>query len=109
MNEKNWFTYIIATSDNQLYTGITTDMLKRWQKHAKGTGARYFRGRKPEQLCYLELFENRSLASKREAYIKSLPREQKYQLIHQSYSQTLGLTASIAIPVYELPVYELPV
>jgi putative endonuclease len=101
MNEKNWFTYIIATSDQQLYTGITTDMPRRWEQHTKGKGARYFRGRKPAYLCYLELLENRSLASKREAYIKTLSREQKYLLIRQSYTQTLNTTSTIDLPLYD--------
>jgi putative endonuclease len=101
MNEKNWFTYIIATDDGQLYTGITTDITRRWQQHSSGKGARYFRGRHPFCLCYLEIHENRSLASKREAWIKSLTRKEKWELINQEYSQILDLLKSQELPIYD--------
>jgi putative endonuclease len=106
MNEESWFTYIIATDAGQLYTGITTDMSRRWQQHVSGKGARYFRGRNPCCLCYLESHENRSLASKREAFIKSLSRKQKLELIHQYYTQTLLLLSSQEFPIQELPLYD---
>jgi putative endonuclease len=101
MNEKSWFTYIIATDDGQLYTGITTDMTRRWQQHSSGKGARYFRGRHPSCLCYLETQENRSLASKREAFIKSLTRKEKWELIHHHYSQTIDLLSTQELPLYD--------
>jgi putative endonuclease len=88
----NWFVYMILTSDRQVYTGITTNMMKRWQAHASGkTGARYFRGRTPEQLCYLEANHTRSSASQREAAIKALTAKAKRLLIEQSQAQTLEL------------------
>lgn len=101
MNEKNWFTYIIATDDGQLYTGITTDITRRWQQHTSGKGARYFRGRNPYCLCYLEIQENRSLASKREAFIKSLARKEKWELIHQTYAGTCDLLKNQELPIYD--------
>lgn len=101
MTTQSWFTYIIETNDGQLYTGITTDMDKRWHTHLKGSGARYFRGRKPERLCYLELHQNRSQASKREAFIKSLKRAEKMLLIDQYREQTLLLTTSTNLPIHD--------
>lgn len=98
---QTWFTYIIATDDQQLYTGITTDMHKRWFAHMRGTGARYFRGRKPLLLCYLELHQNRSQASQREAFIKSLKRVEKILLIDQSQNQTLSLAQVTGLPLYD--------
>lgn len=77
-----WYVYIIRTDDDQLYTGITTDIQRRWQEHARGrAGARYFRGRTPRQLCLLETHPDRSSATRREAAIKRLSRAQKLQLI----------------------------
>ena len=88
----NWFVYMILTSDRQVYTGITTNMMKRWQAHASGkTGARYFRGRAPEQLCYLETNHTRSSASQREAAIKTMTAKAKRLLIEQNQAQTLEL------------------
>lgn len=77
-----WCVYIIEASDNRLYTGITTDMARRWRAHSTGKGgAKFFRGRKPQALCYLEQDHDRSSASKREAAIKKLSRRDKEQLI----------------------------
>ncbi len=43
----NWQVYIILCSDDSLYTGITTDMERRFLQHARGKGAIFFRGRNP--------------------------------------------------------------
>lgn len=77
----NWQVYIIYCSDASLYTGITTDVLKRFKMHANQQGAKYFRGRHPERIVYFESEHNRSSASKRENFIKKLSREQKMALI----------------------------
>jgi putative endonuclease len=82
MTAKIWFVYIIRTSDGQLYTGITTDIQRRWQEHSSGKGgARYFRARKPESLCLVEEHPDRSSASKREAEIKKLTKLLKETLV----------------------------
>ncbi len=83
---------MIRTSDAQVYTGITTDMARRWREHESGkAGARYFRGRKPVQLCYLETGQDRSSASQREYAIKSLTASAKKQLIAEQLAQTQAL------------------
>lgn len=80
----NWLVYMILTSDDQVYTGITTDMRRRWQAHESGrAGARYFRGRKPKCLCFLEDGYDRSGASKREYALKTLTAKAKRLLITQ--------------------------
>lgn len=76
-----WFVYILECSDNTLYTGISCNLPKRIEKHNKGNGAKYTRNRNPVNLVYVEFFENRSLASKKEIQIKKLKREQKLKLI----------------------------
>ena len=82
MIAKMWFVYMIRTNDGQLYTGITTDIQRRWQEHSSGKGgARYFRARKPERLCLLEEHPDRSSASKREAEIKKLTKTLKETLV----------------------------
>jgi len=81
ITETGWQVYIIEASDSKLYTGITTNIDHRWQKHLVGKGAKFFRGRKPESIRYLENNHNKSSASKREAEIKQLSRTQKLALI----------------------------
>jgi putative endonuclease len=81
MNESLWQVYIIESSDSKLYTGITNNIEQRWASHLQGKGAKFFRGRQPKKLCYLESHDNRSSASKREAAIKQLSRQEKIALI----------------------------
>lgn len=83
MDEKDcWFVYIIETESGMLYTGITKDLKKRFSAHSsKSTGARFFRTSPPKEILYAEVFGNRSEATKREAKIKKLRKEEKLKLI----------------------------
>ena len=93
--QKTWFVYVIRSDDDQLYTGITTDINRRWREHTTGkAGARYFRGRKPQVLCLLETHPDRSSASKREAAIKQLKRREKELLLAQQASTPLFIDES---------------
>ena len=74
----SWHVYIIQASNNSLYTGITTDVERRFTEHSNGPlGAKFFNGRKPVKIVYREDGHTRSSASKREAEIKKLSRLQK--------------------------------
>lgn len=100
---KAWYVYIIESSDQRLYTGITIDMARRWTEHLGLVstkvfkGAKFFRGRKPANLVYLSQFDNRSLASKQESAIKKLTREQKLRLIGSSENRIEELSISLAL------------
>jgi predicted GIY-YIG superfamily endonuclease len=76
-----WTVYMLRCADGSLYTGITTDVIRRCQQHNAGTASRYTRSRRPTHLVYEEVHANRSQASKREAAIKALSRRQKESLI----------------------------
>lgn len=77
----NWLVYMILCSDDSLYTGITIDLQRRFEQHASGAGAKYFRGRKPVDVVYRESGHTRSTAASRELEIKSLSRSEKSILI----------------------------
>lgn len=77
----NWLVYIILCSDDTFYTGITTDLQRRFEQHASGLGAKYFRGRRPLRVVYRESGHTRSSASSREREIKELTRPEKGILI----------------------------
>ena len=79
--ETTWKLYILRCSDGTLYTGITTDVEKRFAAHSAGKGAKYTRGRGPLELVYSEDCGDHSAALKRELEIKALPREEKMKLI----------------------------
>ncbi|MCK4840732.1 MAG: GIY-YIG nuclease family protein [Methylococcales bacterium] len=78
---------MIHCTDNTLYTGITTDVEKRYKQHTVQQGAKYFRARKPKQLVYKESGHDRSSASKREIEIKKLLRVDKIDLILSANNQ----------------------
>ena len=79
--ENTWKLYILRCADNTLYTGITTDVDKRFRTHSSGKGAKYTRGRGPLELVYREKCGDHSTALKRELEIKALTREEKELLI----------------------------
>lgn len=81
----SWYVYMIRASDKSLYTGITTDVKRRFSEHGSvAKGARYFRGRQPLEVVYEETHADRKSASRREAQIKKLSRKDKLKLIGQS-------------------------
>lgn len=90
----NWQVYIILCTDDSLYTGITTDVERRFAQHVAGTGAKYFRGRPPRRLVYLEGEHDRSSASRREAQIKRLRPAEKRLLIASSENRLGALNLS---------------
>lgn len=77
-----WYVYIIVCSDTSLYTGISTDVERRFLEHKHHKGAKYFRARSPEKMVYVEGGHTRSTASQREAVIKKLDRQEKLSLIN---------------------------
>lgn len=80
--DSRWSVYIIRADDDSLYTGITTDVERRWLQHAgQRGGAKFFRGRRPVALVYVERGHDRSSASRREAAIKQLTRPAKELLL----------------------------
>jgi len=94
----NWQVYIIFCSDDTLYTGITTDMERRFRQHEEGSGAKYFRGRQPLKVVYLEKDHTRSSASARELQIKSMNRADKQMMVSQQEMTTEIQQQGAAIP-----------
>jgi len=78
----SWSVYIIESDDNSYYTGITTDVERRFAEHREGPlGAKFFNGRTPLKIVYQEDGHTRSTASKREAEIKGFTRLQKQEFL----------------------------
>jgi putative endonuclease len=80
-----WFVYVIEASDGSLYTGVTTDVERRFSEHCgngKGAnkGAKFFRGRRPLKIVYTESHPDRGSAQRRESTIKKLTRDEKLRL-----------------------------
>ena len=79
----NYYVYILKTSGDTLYTGITTDLARRLKEHNSHTkkSAKYTRSFNSCQLVYSQQFPDRSTALKREAEIKKMTRKNKLTLI----------------------------
>ena len=76
-----WYIYIIKCKGSLLYTGITNDLERRVAEHNSSDGCKFTRHRAPVKLVYNEKVRSRSIALKREAAIKRLPRKKKLELI----------------------------
>jgi len=76
-----FYVYILLCIDGTFYTGYTKDLNERTKQHENGKGARYTKSHKPQKLAYVELFNSRSSAMKRERAIKKLTHQQKQELI----------------------------
>lgn len=84
-------TYMVRCNDGTLYTGWTNDIEKRLEAHNQGQGAKYTRGRAPVELVYLETFDTKQEAMKREAAVKKLPKKDKLRLI-AAYESAAAVT-----------------
>jgi len=76
-----YFVYILECADGTLYTGVTKDLKKRIDRHNRGDGARYTRGRVPVTLVYLEESDTIKSALMRERHLRKMPRAKKRELI----------------------------
>lgn len=73
----SWFVYLIECRGGRIYTGIATDVARRYALHAAGRGARYTRAHPPVRLLAHFPFPDRSSASRAEYAIKQLTPAQK--------------------------------
>jgi putative endonuclease len=77
-----YYVYILLCKDGSYYTGYAKDLKHRVEQHKKGQGARYTRIHEAEKMVYVEEFNSRSEAMKRERRIKSLSHKEKHRLIN---------------------------
>lgn len=76
-----WWVYILRCKDGTLYTGVTTDLARRFKQHNAGTASKYTRSRRPVVMVYREPTKSHGDALRRELAIKKLPRAAKDALI----------------------------
>ena len=82
----DWYLYLIRCADDTLYTGISTDVDRRFAQHqSEGfAGSRYLKGRGPLSLVFKEKIGSRSLALKVEHRVKRMTKARKEKLIKAS-------------------------
>ena len=89
-----WSVYMIRCSDNSLYTGISTDVAKRFAVHQSGSAeaAKYTRYRHPLKLVFSAKIGTKSNASRIEYRLKQLTKKNKERLVAGTVSLSdLGL------------------
>jgi predicted GIY-YIG superfamily endonuclease len=61
-----WSVYIIRTIDNRLYSGVSTDVARRYREHLSGgvRAAKYLKAHRPQSLAFSLPIGSRSLAQK---------------------------------------------
>jgi predicted GIY-YIG superfamily endonuclease len=80
-----WFVYLLRCRGGALYTGITTDVVRRFAQHRQGDGgAKYLRGRGPLRLVYERPVGTRGQALRLEHRIKRLSKKRKERLVATS-------------------------
>ncbi|MGB0331518.1 MAG: GIY-YIG nuclease family protein [Planctomycetota bacterium] len=75
-----WWVYLVRRSDNAIYTGIATDVERRFTEHREGRGAKALRGRGPLVLLASSAAGDRSRAQRVETRIKRLSKPAKERL-----------------------------
>ncbi|WP_174714882.1 GIY-YIG nuclease family protein [Marinomonas hwangdonensis] len=83
LKESEWSLYMIKTRLNTLYTGISTDVERRFKEHsgASKRAARYLKGKGPLELVWQQSVGSKSDALILEYQVKKLNRRQKLSLI----------------------------
>ena len=78
-----WYIYMVRCSDSSLYTGIATDVARRFAEHAAQgkQAAKYLRGKDPLTLVFAVEVGSRAEASRLEAKVKRLAKIDKEELI----------------------------
>ena len=79
----DWHLYQVRCQDGSLYTGITTNVARRFAEHQENNGveAKYLRGRGPLVLVFQKNLGSRSMALGVESKVKRLSKGKKEELI----------------------------
>jgi len=61
-----WYLYILECKNGALYTGITDNVQRRFNRHLTKDGGHYTKYNPPVGIVYSEEFKTKSAAAKRE-------------------------------------------
>lgn len=94
-----WFVYILECDKSSLYTGVTTDVDRRYREHLSGgvRSAKYTRSRHRVELAYCVAVEDKSLAMRIEYRLKRLPARRKRHVMVEGLALT-GLLDYLGLP-----------
>lgn len=78
---KQGFVYILGNQKPVLYIGVTSDLIKRINRHRSGFGSGFSSKYKTYKLLYYEVFDDILEAIRREKQLKNWHRDWKVNLI----------------------------
>ncbi len=78
---QSWSVYMVRDGQGRLYTGISTDVVRRVSEHQSGRGARALRGRGPLQLVWQQRVEDQGSALRLEYALKLRSKAYKEALV----------------------------
>ncbi|MBN9286825.1 MAG: hypothetical protein BGO43_05275 [Gammaproteobacteria bacterium 39-13] len=86
--KQTWFVYVIQCKDGSWYTGVATDVKRRFQEHQEQGKkcAKYLKGKGPLKLVFKQLMDNKVQAYQAEYLIKRLTKKQKNEVIKNKVS-----------------------
>ncbi len=78
----DWYLYMVRCADGSVYTGVSTDVERRWKEHQRGgsRAARYLRTRRPVDLIFSAMIGDKGAALRAEHAIKRLEKQRKEAL-----------------------------
>ncbi len=85
-----WNLYLIECLDGSYYTGVTTDVERRFTQHLNGDGARYTRSHKPLRLLASRAVGTRSAVLTAELAVKCLPKEEEVSAVAMVGGNDIG-------------------
>lgn len=77
MSTQDWFLYVLECEGGHLYTGISTDVARRFAAHRRGRGARYTRIHPPLRILTVVAFPDKREAARAEYDLKQWPAARK--------------------------------
>jgi putative endonuclease len=79
---KPWHLYILRCADDTFYTGITTNVKRRFAEHCESPkGAKYTHSHRPVQIAFRKRIGTMGDALRMERLVKHLSKEQKEKLV----------------------------
>ncbi len=101
--DRVWYTYLLECSDGSLYTGICTDLGRRFAEHCRGEGAKYTRAFPPRRMRAAWSLPDRSTASRLEYALKKMRPEQKWDMARGGPPPLQGLPVMGRVAGDQLP------
>ena len=83
-----WILYLLECADGTYYAGITTNLVRRFQQHLNGKGARYTRAHRPHCVIASMKFSDRSAASRAEYALKQRKKGEKLAFFREHKAET---------------------